>query len=465
MVPLTYDDPAGQTITLKVLRKPATDQAKRIGSVIMDPGGPGVSGVEHAGQLGAVVAASQLDPKLAAAAAGSVQLNQQLDLVGFDPRGVGASTPVIRCQTDAERDASRALTVRTRNQAEIDAANAEAKKLAEGCVALSGTPQGIDGKTFLANVGTPNVAKDLDVLRAAVGDEKLTYIGWSYGTGIGTSYAEQFPQNVRAMILDGAIDPNGDPVQEELGQKEGFQKAFEDYASWCAQQEKCALGTDPGNATVAYQQLVRPLLDNPVKLADGRVLTFSDANTGTVQALYSQDLWKSLSTALQALAAGDGSGLMQLADRYDSRAADGTYGNTLDAFVAIECIDGSLSVSADQAQQLVEKAAAAAPFIDSGDAPKATKSSCDFWPVPPKPEPKSVNVKGLPRVLVISTTKDPATPYQAGVNLAKALDASLLTVQGTNHTAYLGVGNACVDDIGTAYLTALKLPEDGAICS
>ncbi len=450
-VPLVYDEPDGETISVKVLRKPATDQAQRIGSVITNPGGPGGSGVEFAGQFGAYGIAAEL--------------NKRFDFVGFDPRGVGSSTPEIRCQTDAERDAARAVTLRTRTQAEVDAANAEAKKIAEGCVALSGRAQGIDGATLLGNVGTRDVAKDLDVLRAAVGDEKLTYIGWSYGTSIGTAYAEQFPKNVRAMILDGAIDPEADPLAETVAQGEGFQKAFEDFAAWCADQESCALGTNPERATEAYQELVRPLLDRPVKLADGRVLTFADANTGTSQALYSNSLWETLSTALTDLSNGDGSGLMSLADTYDGRAPDGTYSNSLDAFLAIGCIDGSRTVPADLAQQLAEKYAAAAPFTSSGDPARATKDPCDFWPVPPTSEPHLPQVDGLPRLLVISTTKDPATPYQAGVNLAKALDASLLTVEGTNHTAYLGIGSTCVDDIGTAYLTTLALPADGATCS
>ncbi len=450
-VPLSYDDPGGPTISLKVLRKPATDQGARIGSVIINPGGPGVSGVDTAGQL--------------AAYGVTAELNKKFDIVGFDPRGVGSSSPAIRCQTDAERDAAREFTVRTRTQAEVDAANAENERIAQGCAALSGRDEGIDGQAFLANVGTSNVAKDLDVLRAAVGDDKLTYLGWSYGTSIGTSYGRQFPGNVRAMILDGAIDPNADAVQEAIGQSEGFQKAFDDFGAWCAQQAQCALGNDPAQATANYQRLVRPLLDNPVKLPDGRVLSFGDANTGTGQALYSESLWEPLSTALTDLSNGDGTGMMALADSYDGRAADGTYSNTLDAFLAIGCIDGSRSVPADAAQQLAEKAAAAAPFADSGDPPRAIKDSCDYWPVPPTPEPTQIDVTGLPRVLVISTTKDPATPYQAGVNLAKELGAALLTVEGTNHTAYLGLGNTCVDDIGTAYLTTLALPEEGAKCS
>ncbi|MGS0687299.1 alpha/beta hydrolase [Nakamurella sp. GG22] len=450
-VPLVYDEPDGETISVKVLRKPATDQAQRIGSVITNPGGPGGSGVEFAGQL--------------AGSKPAAQLNKRFDFVGFDPRGVAYSTPEIRCQTDEQRDAARAKTPRTRTQAEVDAADANAKKLAEGCVALSGTEHGIDGAKLLANIGTRDVVKDLDVLRAAVGDEKLTYIGWSYGTSIGTAYAEQFPENVRAMILDGAIDPKADPGARDIGQAEGFQKAFEDFAAWCADQESCALGTNPEGATEAYQELVRPLLDEPRQLADGRVLSFGDANTGSLQALYSQSLWETLSTALQDLSNGDGALLMALADFYNGRAADGSYTNLQDAFGAIQCIDGSRLLDPAQAQVIAEKYAAAAPFFGSGDPPRAIKDPCAFWPVPPTSEPHLPDIKGLPKVLVISTTKDPATPYQEGVNLAKALDASLLTVEGTNHTAYLGIDSSCVDDIGTAYLTTLELPADGATCS
>ena len=451
IVPLSYADPTGPTITLKVLRKQATDRAGRIGSVVTNPGGPGGSGVENAAYLGGFGLASAL--------------NKRFDVVGFDPRGVGFSSPEIRCQTDEQRDVTRATTVRTRTPEEVAAADALAQQLAQGCAALSGPPEGVDGNAFLANVGTGTVAKDMDVLRAALGDRGLSYIGWSYGTSIGTEYARQFPGNVRAMILDGAIDPNEDPVASSLGQAEGFQQAFEDFAAACAEKAACPLGTDPGAATAAYQALVRPLLDKPLPLADGRVLTFNDATTGTFTALYSDALWDQLTDALTALAAGDGSGLMGLADSYLGRDSGGHYSNIQDAFLGIGCIDGSRSVDPAQAQQLAEKVAAAAPFLASGDPPAAVKDPCDYWPVPVTPlEPVPDVPPGLPQVLVISTTHDPATPYQAGVNLAETLAARLLTVDGTNHTAYLNAGNQCADQIGTDYLIDLTLPAEGKTC-
>jgi len=448
-VPLSYDDPTGATVTLKVLRKPATETAQRIGSVITNPGGPGGSGVENAGVIGAYGVAADL--------------NKKFDLVGFDPRGVGSSVPEIRCQTDAERDAAREFVARTRTQAEVDQANAVSKQFALGCATLTGAEQGVNGAEFLANVGTANVAKDLDMLRAVLGDERLTYIGWSYGTAIGTAYAEQFPDNVRAMILDGAIDPNADPVAENVAQTAGFQQAFDDYSQWCSDQESCPLGTDPAKATANFQTLVRPLLDKPLPLADGRVLSFGDAVTGTNEAMYAASQWESLSSALTDLANGNGAALMGIADSYDGRDDKGHYSNLLDAFVAIGCIDGSRTVPADQVDELATKLAEAAPYQATGDPPRGVLDPCAFWPATPAEAGSLTQPSGLPRVLVISTTHDPATPYEAGVKLAETLGAALLTVDGTNHTAYLG-GSKCANTIGTTYLTTLDLPADDTTC-
>jgi len=450
-VPLIYTEPDGQQITLKVLRKPATSSTGRIGSVVINPGGPGSSGVEYAGYLGAYGIGKEL--------------NGEFDVVGFDPRGVGASEPAVRCQTDAERDASRAFVVRTRTQADVDAANAAAEQIAKGCVALTGAEQGIDGTTFLANVGTRDVAKDLDVLRAALGDQQLTYIGWSYGTSIGTQYAEQFPENVRAMILDGALDPETDSMTRDIAQGAGFQQAFEDYAAWCAQQSACVLGADPSKATAAYQALVRPLLDTPLQLPGGRKLSFNDASIGTSQALYSQGLWEPLSAALLDLSRGNGAAMMSLADTYNGRDAQGHYSNSLDGFLAIGCVDGLRSVDDAKLDEFATKYAEAVPYQATGDPPKGVKDPCAYWPVEPTSTAHAPEVDGLPRILVVSTTNDPATPYQAGVNLAKALGASLLTVNGTNHTAYLNIGSKCVDRIGTDYLTTLELPTSDTTCS
>ena len=462
-VPLSYDDPTGPTVTVGVLRRVATDPSGRIGSAVFDPGGPGVSGMDTVATLN-VTSEKPTDAEKVTNAS-VAELNQRFDLVGLDPRGVGASRPAVGCQTDAEWDAFRATAWRTRSQAEVDAANAALKSIAEKCVSRTGADEGIDGKTFLANIGTRDVAKDLDVLRAALGDNQLTYVGFSYGTSIGTVYAEQFGQNVRALVLDGAVDPNQDAIASSLGQAMGFQHAFDEFAAWCVKQSDCVLGTDADAATQAYQSLVRPLLDTPLALKDGRVLSFSDANTGVIQALYVEDLWPTLSIALQKLSEGDGSVVMFLADYYFERDETGHYSPALQAFNAVRCVDGPAITDPAVVTKFNADYAAAAPFQASGDPPGAVNDICAYWPVPPTMQPHVANAPGLPQVLVISTTGDPATPYQQGVDLAKDLNAVLLTVEGTSHTAYLGAGNSCVDDIVNTYLITLELPAEGTTCS
>jgi pimeloyl-ACP methyl ester carboxylesterase len=454
-VPLDYAAPSGPTVEVGVL-KVASTGSDRIGSVIVNPGGPGVSGMSTAAAL-AEPDATTGQPAQAAA------LLQRFDLVGFDPRGVGASQPAIRCQTDAERDADRAIVDRTRTAAEIAAADERTRKRAAGCVAMS-TANGVDGAAFLGHIGTVDVAKDLDVLRAAVGDDQLTYIGWSYGTSIGTQYAEQFPTGVRAMVLDGAVDPDADPVQKDIDQAAGFQTAFDNFAKWCATQAGCVLGTDPSKATAVYQSLTRPLLDTPLQLKDGRVLSYDDAVTGTIMPLYSDQLWPYLLQGLQGLSKGDGSILMVLADSYYERDRSGHYTNVMDALVGVNCMDAPRPDAAASLKRAQEYAKAA-PFMDNGDPAAALKSICDFWPAAPTMAPHVPQVDGLATPLVFSTRNDPATPYQAGVNLAKYLGGVLVTVEGTRHTAYLGAGIDCVDQIGNAYLIDLTLPADGTTCS
>jgi pimeloyl-ACP methyl ester carboxylesterase len=453
-VPLAYDRPAGQTVTMGVLRKVATDPTARIGSLVVDPGGPGGSGMAFI----ASYATSGL-PIIA-------DLNARFDLVGIDPRGVGSSLPAVRCQTDAQKDAVRAHDQRSRTKAEVDAANALTRQLVAACLANTGKDQGIDGKTFLANVGTRDVAKDLDVLRAALGDRKLTYLGFSYGTQIGWEYAEQFPQNVRAILFDGDMNPDQDPATLILFEYKAFQGAFDNFARWCVQNaDPCALGTDHTKAVARFHALTRPLLDHPVKLSDGRSMGFSDAVLGTVMALYYDQYRPRLAKALADLAAGDGDALMALADEYDQRDASGHYSNEQDALTAVDCVDAPRMSDPADVTKFNTALAAAAPFMDDGDPAGAVLDPCAMWPVPPTLLPHKLHITGLPKTLVVSTTGDPATPYQNGVELAKELGAALVTVKGVRHTSFLGNGVKCVDDIGVAYLMSLKLPASDPVCS
>jgi pimeloyl-ACP methyl ester carboxylesterase len=450
-VPLDYSDPDGTTITVAVVRQQATGD--RIGSVVFNPGGPGASGVSIVAQL----ALYGVDAALA----------QRFDFVGFDPRGVGASQPAIACQTDRQQDEARAANwpgfMPSSTPAEVTAANDRSKSFVADCVkTISG--EGVDGKAFLAQVGTTNVAKDVDVLRAVLGDRQLTYVGWSYGTSIGTQYAEQFPANVRAMILDGAVDPAVDTATDTLQQTQAFQQAFDTFAAWCASRQGCPWkSADEANGR--FQSLAQPLMTKPLAVSGGRVLSYLDAVIGVASALYSDTSWPSLLQALSDFTDGKGDGLMALSDDYNGRDGSGHYSRMLEAFTAIRCMDSDRITDAAAVTELNRKLIEAAPFQDNGQPAAAIFDTCAYWPVPPTMTAHTPDPAGLAPVLVVSTTGDPATPYQSGVNLAKDLGGRLLTVEGTRHTGFMLSGLDCVDKAGNDYLINLTLPENGTRCS
>src|SRR6202167_1275897 len=446
-VPSDYNRLNSDVAVLAMIRFPATRD--KIGSLVINPGGPGESGIEAA--LGIVQSLSE-------------QVRERFDLVGFDPRGVAASRPAIWCNSDADNDKLRTETQADYSPAGVAQIEDETKAYVGRCVAKM-------GKKFLANVGTDNVARDLDTIREALGDSKLTFLGYSYGTRIGAAYAESFPNKVRAMILDGAIDPNADPVESDLRQAKGFQDAFNDYAKDCAKSPTCPLGTDPAKAVDVYHNLVYPLVDKnnpmiskPARTKDRRGLSYSDAIIGTIMALYSPTFWHHLSSGLTELAGHRGDMLLELADLYMRRDKHGHYSNSTDARVAINCVDQP--PVKDRAKVIDEdrRSREVAPFMNygkfTGHAPLGT---CAFWPVPPTSKPHAISVQGLAPTLVVSTTHDPATPYQAGVDLAKELHGGLLTFDGTQHTVVFQ-GNSCIDDYASAYIVSGTVPSKGAKC-
>ena len=439
-VPVDYDKPDGDTATIALIRFPAT--GAKIGSLVINPGGPGESGVGAAADL-----LDSLPP----------YVRKNFDLVGFDPRGVGSSTPAVRCNSDAENDAERADPQVDYSPAGVADIEDTEKQYVARCVDKM-------GEEFLANVGTVNVARDLDRLRAALGDDKLTYLGYSYGTRIGAAYAEAFPDKVRAMILDGAVDPTADPIQSTIDQAEAFQEAFDDYAADCAEHSDCPLGTDPDKAVDVYKSLVDPLVKKPAHTDDPRGLGYSDAIVGTITALYSPEIWRHLTDGLTELAAGHGDTLLMLSDAYMGRDEDGHYTNANDAQMAISCVDEPPVTDRTKVIEEDRRLREVAPFLSygqfTGDAPLDT---CAFWPVPPTGAPHQLSAPGLPPILVVSTTGDPATPYEAGVDLAKELGGALLTFDGTQHTVVFE-GETCVDKYAAAYLVDLVLPPKGAQC-
>lgn len=440
-VPLDYAQPGGRTASIGMLRRPAAAQDARIGSLLVNPGGPGASGMSSAAGLTGAVEGTEI--------------GRRFDIVGFDPRGIGASEPPVECRTTEEQDAERLDNDLDTSPAGVAQTEAEERGFAQLCAERV-------GPEVLANIGTRDVARDMDVLRAVLGDEKLSYLGYSYGTRIGTEYAEQFPRNVGAMVLDGALDPDEELVESLVNQGAGFQGSFDSFVDWCLRQPDCWTPGPAPDTERQFQQLLAPLAASPLPVGD-RLLSYDDAVTGTQQALYSDQLWSLLDEGLTGLAAGDGSVLLVLADLYYQRDRD-DYSNSQDTFIAVRCVDDPPITDPAVFREADRRYREVAPFLDDGNPPSPARDACAFWPVPATGEPGVPQVEGIPPVLVVSTTGDPATPYQAGVELTRALGGRLITFEGNQHTVALS-GVRCVDEAVTAYLVDGTLPADGARCA
>ncbi|HET9255437.1 MAG TPA: alpha/beta fold hydrolase, partial [Pseudonocardiaceae bacterium] len=431
-VPLDYANPDGRIIKLGLLRRPALDQAHRVGSLVINPGGPGESGMSTAASLADQVANNDI--------------GGPFDLVGFDPRGVGASEPRIVCRTDAERDAERQMNLG------VDTTQREGREKNDN----GGCASRID-KDVLANIGTRDVVRDLDIMRSALGDEKLTYLGYGDGSLIGTGYAEAFPGKVRAMILDGPVDPAYGWDARRDARSRVQQRGFDSFVEWCVQRSGCALGTERGEAQGRYRELVRQLVDNPAKVNDGRRLSYSDAVAGTILLLWSPGTWEKLNDGLKELGQHSGDILMGSADVSYRRSDDGTYSNLADVYQSILCVDYPSGADPNSARRRE-----VAPFYDIGISP--ARDECAFWPVPPTRKPGSPRTSGLPRVLVIATKNDFVVDYDIGVSVARELDARLLTLESSQAYPFLRVHNHCVDQAGISYLKYGQLPPEGTKC-
>lgn len=444
-IPVPIDDPDSvgpqgdrAQAKLAVIRIPAT--GTRIGVLLMNPGGPGASAVD------ATV-------NLADALAGTA-ITEHFDLVGFDPRGVGHSTPELRCRTDAEFDAWRREPMVDYSPAGVAQIESLYRNLADQCEKRM-------GKAFLAGLSTATTAEDMDTVRAALGEERINYLGFSYGTQLGTAYLQRYPNRVRAMVLDGAIDPAEDPIDSVVSQMAGFQVAFDDYAADCATSPACPLGTDPAQFVNRFHALVNPLVTRPGPTDDPRGLSYADALTGTFNALYTPQYWKYLTSGLLGLQRGTDAGdLLLLADDYQGRDDDGRYTNSQDAFNAIRCVDSPTPTDPASWAAADKRVRQLAPFAAYGAfTGSAPRDLCAFWPVPSATPPAAAAPAPPGSVVVVSTTHDPATPYQAGVNLARQLGAPLITFEGTQHTVVFD-GDSCVDDAVLDYLVDKVSPGD-----
>jgi pimeloyl-ACP methyl ester carboxylesterase len=434
-VPLDYTKPGGRTAEIGVLRIPASGEP--IGSLVVNPGGPASPGMSFAAQLTALP--------------GYERIRDRFDLVGFDMRGTGASTPTVDCFTDAERRSDRFLASFFFGGETWD--EAETRRVARSCAEGSG------GEDVITHLGSRDTARDMDILRAVLGDDRLNFLGASYGTRLGAVYAEMFPENVRTMVLDGGIDPNLDVRDRMVQQFGGFQRAFDTMAAACAAAAGCPLGDDPAQATARFQQLVRPLVDAPIPVGPDRELTHRDAIEAVLFSLYRQSSWPTITEGLAELATGRGDTLLAARDAAHQRQLDGSYSTFLEGAFATHCNDRE-RLTPEEETAMRREMLRAAPFMDDG-RDLAARDVCEHLPAGPTlAAPYATEVDGLPRTLVVSVTGDPAAPHEGGIALAETIGASLLEVEGEQHGAVFVASSSCVDGIVADYLITGEAPAD-----
>ncbi|WP_415961143.1 alpha/beta hydrolase [Streptomyces sp. 021-4] len=472
-VPRDYARPGnGRTFVLPVARAAATGPARRIGSLVYNPGGPGAGG------------ASSLEEGMDEAFGAAVRA--RFDIVSFDPRGVGGSVPALTCEpAEAEAEAEETsedfsdavAPLYPRTEAARSAAASGARTAAEDCEEHSGP--------ILRHVGTEDAARDLDVLRAALGERELTYLGWSYGTSLGTSYAEQFPRRVRAMVLDGAIDPSLDWRQRVISQSAGFRRSVDDYAEQCAEiaGDSCP-GANPQEIRALIERLYQRAEREPLPVAeDSTYAEYGGMDATAVldavsMAMYTpEDQWEPLSEALREADQGDATKLGALDDEVETEdpgtaeeeqeeqeedeIPEPPADNGDAALTAVNCLD------VPHPRSLRPYWAALAPADQAagvyGTAGVTADLTCRDWPSGGR-RPHRVDADGVAPVLVVGTTGDPATPYEESVSLAEQFpEGMLLTYEGLGHTAY-GRGDTCVTAQVDAYLVKRERVRPGATC-
>ncbi|MET9291635.1 alpha/beta hydrolase [Streptomyces sp. NPDC003077] len=426
--PLDYAAPDAATdLKLAVSRKKATGPGARIGALMVNPGGPGSSAIDYL---------QQYAPEPA-------PVRARYDMVAMDPRGVGRSAP-IACLPDREMDAYTQTDQTPDTPAEVTRLTAAYRDFARACRARSGAR--------LGHVSTIEAARDMDVLRAVLGDRKLTYVGASYGTLLGATYAGLYPSRVGRLVLDGAMDPSLNARTINREQTAGFETAFTAFATDCAKRPDCPLGTGrPETVGKRLSAFFADLDRHPVATGTTRRLTESLATTGVIAAMYDENSWPLLREALARTQKGDGSGLLALADSYYERDPDGTYANQTAANPAVNCLDLPAAFSGpDEVRAALPSFRAASPVFGEGFAWSA--ANCASWPVKPTGTPHRIKAEGAAPILVVGTTRDPATPYRWAQGLASQLSSgTLLTYEGDGHTAY-GRGSDCVDTAINTYL-------------
>jgi len=428
LAPLDHEDPDGTAITLALAKRPATGD-RRLGTLFINPGGPGGSGRNFVTYFNA-------------------RGLEGYDVVGWDPRGVGGSTPV-HCYGTADYDRFFAVDVSPDSEAEEQALTREIYAFGQACLARSGA--------LLEHVSTEETVRDLELLRSLVGDPQLHYFGASYGTRIGSLYAELYPEHVGRMVLDGAVNISG----QDVSQIQGFERALDHFATWAARPDaEQPLGTSRAAVLESVQQLLRGLDRTPLQVG-GRALSQQQGVQGTLNSLYGRDDWPRLLKALAAARQGDGRELLVLADEGNFRDPhNGSYGQINDAFPAVRCLD-SQTTSVRAAERSAARQVRRAPILGPLSGPDLV---CPLWPVAPAPKQPKITADGAAPIVVLGTTGDPATPYENAEGMARQLDSGVLvTLEGEGHTAY-GQSD-CVRSSVNAYLVDGAVPADGTRCT
>jgi len=440
-VPIDYSRPAGDTVSLWLLKVPAKSPSRRIGSLLVNPGGPGASAADYARQADYIVTRS---------------VRATYDIVGLDPRGVGRSSP-IKCVSDRELDSFLGSEPTPDDKTEEQLFADSAKAFADKCKANAGA--------LLGHVSTIEAAKDMDVLRAALGETKLDYLGQSYGTFLGATYADLFPTKVGRFVLDGVVDPNLTWSQANAGQAVGFETATRAYVQDCVRRGGCPLGDSVEAGMQRLRDFLKQLDAEPLPLDDPYVkaLTEGWGSIGVAEAMYDKGLWSQLTDALRDAFTGSGARLMKLADQYAHRTDQGIYtDNLLQVFYAVNCLDRSDSKDVAHYQSdersLSVSAPTWGPLLAWGSMP------CGFWPVPANNAPKKIAATGSGPIVVVGTTRDPATPYKWAQALAAELEnGHLISYNGDGHAAYAR-SNSCVDNAVDGYLVKGTVPPPGLTC-
>lgn len=436
VVPLDPAQPGRATIDLALGRHPAA--GTRRGALLVNPGGPGVSAVDALPQL-----VGMLGPTV----------KSDFDVVAFDPPGVGHSAP-ITCLDNADLGQYLHSDPAPSGPAAITQVVGADQKLGSACQAHSGA--------ILGHVSTADAARDMDLVRQALGEQKLNYLGFSYGTSLGASYAELFGPKVRAMVLDGAIDPSQAALPFLQAQAAALDAQFRRFAAACEAAPSCpwrAGAGAGGDLVAAFEALLTRVRQHPIPVGD-RTVGPAELLYGTIAGLYSTQSWPVIDQALADAERGDGTVMLAAYDQYVERSSSGTYANTFEAESAVNCLDSpapSVAGIAAAAPGFAQADPVFGPLVLDGAL------SCSVWPVPATSTPHRITAPQAPPIVVIGSTGDPVTPYSEAQSLASQLTHGvLLTRVGDGHTGY--GASACVRAAADAYLTDLHVPAAGTSC-